>query len=107
MFGKTEKTEVKENAEARKYDIQVADVRRTKKPTIVMVDLVVNGVWIKSCTLKEVTVKEDGEVHKKGDTCYILQFPSEKSGGKWYNRAWFPISNENITEICNQVKKLL
>lgn len=105
MFGNEKKTEeVKNNVN---YDIKVEEVRRTKKDNILMVDLIVNGVWIKSCTLKEVIVKKDGEVHKKGDTCYILQFPSEKSGDKYYNRAWFPISNENITDICNQVQKML
>lgn len=105
MFGNEKKTEEAKNNV--NYDIKVEEVRRTKKDNILMVDLIVNGVWIKSCTLKEVIVKEDGKVHKKGDTCYILQFPSEKSGDKYYNRAWFPISNENITDICNQVQKLL
>lgn len=107
MFGKTaEKTE-KANAEARKYDITVEAVRHTKNDKILMIDLVVNGVWIKSCMLKEVTVKKDGEVHKKGDTVYMLNFPSEKSGNKYYNRAWFPYSNADIENICNQVKALV
>ena len=72
-----------------------------------MIDLVVNGVWIKSCMLKEVTIKKDGEVHKKGDIVYMLNFPSEKSGDKYYNRAWFPYSNADIENICNQVKALV
>ena len=106
MFGKNEKKaeEAKTNVN---YDIKVEKVRRTKKDNILMVDLIVNGVWIKSCMLKEVICKEDGEKPKKGDTCYILQFPSEKSGDKYYNRAWFPVSNENIEEICKQVASLL
>lgn len=108
MFGKTEKT-AEATAEAKKvdYDITVKEVRRTKNDKIVMLDLIVNGVTIKSCILKEVTVKEDGEKHKKGDTCYILNFPSEKSGDKYYNRVWFPVSSEDMEKICNQVKALL
>ena len=110
MFGKNEKKseDVKTNPNvAVNYDIKVDDVRRTKKDNILMVDLIVNGVWIKSCMLKEVICQKDGDVHKKGDICYVLQFPSEKSGNKYYNRAWFPVSNENIEEICKQVQSLL
>lgn len=105
MFGKSEKKT--EDVKANSYEIKVEAVRRTKNDKIVMLDLVVNGVWIKSCMLKEVTVKEDGEKHKKGDTCYILNFPSEKSGNKYYNRAWFPYSNADIENICKQVEALL
>lgn len=105
MFGKTEKKT--EEANTTWYNIKVEEVRRTKKDNILMVDLIVNGVWIKSCTLKEVICQKDGEKHKKGDKCYILQFPSEKSGDKWYNRVWFPVSNESIEEICKQVQSLL
>lgn len=108
MFGKNEKkTEEAKTTEQINYDIKVDEVRKTKKDNILMVDLIVNGVWIKSCMLKEVVCQKDGEVHKKGDICYVLQFPSEKSGDKWYNRAWFPVSNENIEEICKQVASLL
>ena len=106
MFGK-EKATATVTSEASKYDIKVTEVRRTKNDKIVMLDMVVNGIWIKSCLLKEATVKEDGEKHKKGDIVYILNFPSEKSGGKYYNRVWFPISNADLDIICNQVKSLL
>lgn len=108
MFGKNEKkSEEAKTAEQINYDIKVDEVRRTKKDSILMLDLIVNGVYIKSCMLKEVVCKKDGEVHKKGDICYVLQFPSEKSGDKYYNRAWFPVSNENIEDICKQVQSLL
>lgn len=108
MFGKNEKkSEEAKTAEQINYDIKVDEVRRTKKDSIVMLDLIVNGVYIKSCMLKEVVCQKDGEVHKKGDICYVLQFPSEKSGNKYYNRAWFPVSNENIEDICKQVASLL
>ena len=107
MFG-SEKKEVKaEEQQKNTYVIKVEAARTTKNDKIVMVDLDVNGVKIKSCMLKEDTVKKDGEKHKAGDTVYFLNFPSEKVGDKYYNRAWFPVSNENLEDIINQVKSLI
>lgn len=106
MFG-SEKKEVKAAEQKRSFEIKVDAARTTKNDKIVMVDLDVNGVKIKSCMLKEAVVKENGEKHKKGDIVYFLNFPSEKVGDKYYNRAWFPASNENIEDIVNQVKALL
>ena len=106
MFGTSK--EVKQEASAkRSYEIKVEAVRATKNEEIVMVDLDVNGIKIKSCMLKETTVTKDGEKYKKGDKCYFLNFPSEKVGDKYYNRVWFPVSNENLEDIINQVKELL
>lgn len=104
MFG-MEKKEVK--AESKKYEIKVDAARATKNENIVMVDLDVNGVKIKSCFLKEITVKKDGEKHKAGDKCLVLAFPSEKNGDKYYNRTWFPVTNEHIDEIARQAQDLL
>lgn len=107
MFG-TEKKEAKKDAAAKvDYVIKVEAVRTTKNDAIIMLDLDVNGVKIKSCMLKEATVTKDGEKYKKGDTCYFLNFPSEKVGDKYYNRAWFPVSNDNLEDIISQVKSLL
>ena len=97
----------KNNEDKVNYEVTVIGARQTKNDSIVMVDLDVNGVKIKSCMLKEATVKEDGEKHKKGDTVYFLNFPSEKVGDKYYNRAWFPVSNSNLEDIIKQVKSLL
>lgn len=105
MFGSAK--EVKQEEAKRSYEIKVEAARATKNESIVMVDLEVNGIKIKSCMLKEATVKEDGEKHKKGDKCYFLNFPSEKVGEKYYNRVWFPVSNKNIEDIVSQVKELL
>ena len=107
MFGTNK--EAKKEAASKKvdYDITVEAARNTKNDFIIMVDLDVNGVKIKSCMLKEIECKKDGEKHKKGDLCYVLNFPSEKVGDKYYNRVWFPISNENIDDIISQVKSLL
>lgn len=106
MFGTTKEVKAEEQQKI-SYVIKVDAARATKNDKIVMVDLDVNGVKIKSCMLKEATVTKDGEKHKKGDTVYFLNFPSEKVGDKYYNRAWFPVSNDNLEDIINQVKSLL
>ena len=106
MFGSTKEVKAEEQQKIT-YVIKVEAARATKNDKIVMVDLDVNGVKIKSCMLKEATVTKDGEKHKKGDTVYFLNFPSEKVGDKYYNRAWFPVSNDNLEDIINQVKSLL
>ena len=107
MFGSENKEVKQEAAQKRTYEIKVEDARSTKNDAIVMVDLEVNGIKIKSCMLKEATVTKDGDKYKKGDKCYFLNFPSEKVGDKYYNRVWFPVSNENLEDIINQVKDLL
>lgn len=106
MFG-TEKKEVKEAAAKTEYNITVDAARLTKNDSIIMIDLDVNGVKIKSCMLKEIICTKDGDKHKKGDKCYVVNFPSYKSGDKYYNHCWFPISNDNIEDIIRQVKSLL
>ena len=105
MFGTSQ--EAKQETLERAYYIKVDAARATKNENIVMVDLDVNGVKIKSCMLKEATVTKDGEKYKKGDKCYFLNFPSEKVGDKYYNRAWFPYSNKNLEDIIKQVQALL
>ena len=106
MFGTKNSNE--EAAQAKQaYSIKVDAARATKNEHIVMVDLDVNGVKIKSCMLKEIEVQKDGEKHKKGDICYVLNFPSEKNGNKYYNRVWFPVSNADIENILNQVQDML
>ncbi len=106
MFGTKNSNE--EAAQAKQaYTIKVDSARATKNEHIVMLDLDVNGVKIKSCMLKEITVQKDGEKYKKGDTCYVLNFPSEKVGDKYYNRVWFPVSNSDLDKILEQVKSML
>ena len=106
MFG-TDK-EVKKDAAANvDYKVTVEAARATKNDKIVMIDIDVNGVKIKSCMIKEIVCTKDGEKHKKGDICYVLQFPSEKVGDKYYSRAWFPVSNDTKDKILEQTKSLL
>lgn len=102
MFNNEEK-----KTEKVKYDITVDNVRQTKNDAILMVDITVNGVKIYSCIFKEITVKNDGKVYKKGDKCYVLNLPQEKSGDKYFDRVWFPISKENMDKITDQVKAKL
>ena len=100
-------TNKNESTDKLTYNVTVTAARATKNEHIVMVDLVVNGVKISSCMIKETTVKADGEKYKKGDICFILQFPSEKVGDKWFNRVWFPVSNELMQDILDQTQKKL
>lgn len=102
MFGTAKEVKAKVD-----YNITVDAARATKNDKIVMVDLNVNGVKVKSCILKELTVKKDGPIHNAGDTVYKLDFPAEKVGEKYFNMVWFPVSNDNLEKIIDQVKSLL
>lgn len=107
MFG-TKKEEKKAEGSKVSYEVKVDAARATKNDSIVMIDLDINGVKVKSCMLKEIECTKDGEVHKKGDICYVVNFPSEKAkNGKWYNTVWCPLSSENIDDIVKQVQSLL
>ena len=100
-------SENKEQTDKRIYEVNVLNVRKTKNDAILMLDIDVNGVKIYSCIFKEVTVKKDGQKYKKGDKCYVLSLPSEKSGDKYYDRVWFPVSNETMDTIIEQIKEKL
>lgn len=106
MFATNNKSN--DNQEAKViYTVKVEAARPTKNEHIVMIDLDVNGVKVKSCMLKELTVQKDGQKYKKGDICFVLQFPSEKVNDKYYNRVWFPVSNDLLKDILEQTQKLL
>lgn len=102
-------TEVNNNLpEKVQYTFKVENVRKTKNDKLLIIDLDVNGVKIYSCFFKEITVKNDGKKYKAGDTTYVVQFPQEKSSnGKYYDRVWCPVSNENMTSIIEQIKALI
>lgn len=93
--------------EVKEYVIKVDKVIKTKRDDMLMVNLDVNGVLINGCFLKEVTVKNDGQKYKAGDKCYILDYPSQKVGDKYYRQVWFPVSNSNLDSIIEQVKELM
>ena len=97
-----------EKKEKKNYDVTVLNARETKNDSIVMVDLEVNGVKIYSCIFKEIICTKDGEKHKKGDKCYVLNLPQEKgTDGKYYDRVWFPRSNDMIDSVVEQVSEIL
>ena len=97
-----------EKKEKKNYDVTVLNARETKNDSIVMVDLEVNGVKIYSCIFKEIICTKDGEKHKKGDKCYVLNLPQEKgSDGKYYDRVWFPVSNSIIDSVKKQIEDKL
>lgn len=91
------------------YNCKVTHVRKTKKDDLLMFDMTVNGVDLKSLMLKEVTVKKDGKKYKAGDKAYIINFYSTKSNadGRYYNNYFFPISSELQDNIIDQIKSLL
>ena len=106
MFGEETKS-TRPTHEIKEYIIKVDKVIKTKKDDLLMINLDVNGVLINGCFLKEVTVKEDGQKYKKGDKCYIIDYPSQKVGDKYYRQVWFPVSNENLASVIEQVKELM
>jgi hypothetical protein len=93
--------------ETTEYCVKVDKVIKTKNDSMLMLNLDINGVLVNSCILKEVTVKKDGQKYKAGDKCYVLDFPSQKVGDKYYRTVWFPVSNENMQSIIEQVKELM
>lgn len=89
------------------YKVTVEKAIATKNDDIVIIGLNVNGIKINSCILKKIKVKEDGKKYKKGDECVVLNFPSEKVNGHYYNLVWFPVSNETLDDIVKQTNDLL
>lgn len=106
MFGEETKS-TRPTHETKDYVIKVDKVIKTKNENLLMINLDVNGVLINGCFLKEVTVKEDGQKYKKGDKCYVVDYPTQKVGDKYYRQVWFPVSNENRDSIIEQVKELM
>ena len=103
MFNK-EKTEERTG----KADIKIIRAKQTKKDTVVVFDMSVNGVSIYGCFLREVTVKADGKRYKAGDTAYIISWPSYKgTDEKYYNHCWYPLSKEDEQYIIESVAKAI
>ncbi len=109
MFNSTNTESPNNNLPAKvQYTFKVENVRKTKNDKLLIIDLDINGVKVYSCFFKEITVKNDGKKYKAGDTAYVIQLPQEKgSNGKYYDRVWCPVSNENMLSIIEQIKALL
>ena len=85
------------------YKVTVKHVKDFSKDgkTSIAVDLEVNGVMIYGCYYRE------GE-DKNGKEYNMLAFPSKKgSDGKYYNHAYFKISDELLENIQQQIDSLL
>ena len=106
MFGEETKS-TRPATETKECVIKVDKVIKTKRDDMLMINLDVNGVLINGCFLKEVTVKKDGQKYKAGDKCYVIDYPSQKVGDKYYRQVWFPVSNENLASVIEQVKELM
>ena len=106
MFGEETKS-TRPTHETKDYVIKVDKVINTKNDNLLMINLDVNGVLINGCFLKEVTVKQDGQKYKAGDKCYVIDYPSQKVGDKYYRQVWFPVSNKNLASVIEQVKELM
>ena len=103
-----EETTTATEAQTPKYVCKVTKARTTKNDDIIMFDINVNGVDLKSLILKKVTVKKDGKKYKAGDSAYIINYASTKGNdGKYYNNYFFPISSDLQDNIIGQIKSLL
>ena len=102
MFDNEVKT-TRPDTKTTEWVVKVDKVIKTKNDSLLMVNLDVNGVLIKGCYFKEVTVKKDGQKYKAGDKCYMLDFPSQKHGDKYYPVVWFPVSNDIIECVKAQI----
>lgn len=99
--GSKKKTE--ENATV--YQVEVLRVKDFSKDgkTAISVDLEANGVKIYGCWYR---VYEDRK--KPGEEKGFIAFPSRQgSDGKYYQHAWFPVSEDLLEEIEKQINEKL
>lgn len=88
--------------EAAKYDVKVTRAKDFTKDgkTCVAIDMEVNGVTIYGSYYRCGT-------DKNGKEYSMVSFPSKKSGEKYYNHAYFPISEEVMDSIEKQIDQLI
>lgn len=80
-------------ASEQSFNIEVKRAHELDNGTI-MFDMVVNGVTIYGCNYKVLTRKDNGEEFAK------IGFPSRKgSDGKYYNQAYFKITDDLVKVI--------
>lgn len=87
------------------YDVTVTRAKDLSKDgkTAIACDLEVNGVKIYGCFYR---VYEDRK--NPGEEKGFIAFPSRKgSDDKWYQHAWFPISDELLADIEKQINEQL
>lgn len=95
----------RENTETTKtmYDVEVTrakDITQAGKATTIAFDMIVNGVKVYGCTYREGV--------KNGKEWRLVDFPSVKGrDGEYYNRVWFPVSNELCEAIAKAIEQKL
>lgn len=94
------------------YNVTVTKVQQTSKDTLVIFDMVVNGITIHGNRCIEYK-------NKNGDTGYIIRFPDyqgikdgkpmkDKDGNDiYYSHCFFPISKELRLSIVDQIRAVL
>lgn len=89
------KTKATENENKVNYDVKVKRATECKSGDVAF-DMIVNGVTIYGCFLTE------------GRNGYFVSFPSRKGNdGKYYNIAYFPVSEAILENIIGQIESLL
>lgn len=95
------KTEEKTNA---KYDVKVNKARYIKqeeKEETISFDITVNGITIYGMIYR-------AGVSKNNKDYELISFPARKgTDGNYYNHCWFPISNELMENIKEQIAKVV
>ena len=100
---KTAKANVKD--ESYVYDVNILRVKDFSRDgkTAIALDLEVNGVKIYGCWYR---VYEDRK--KPGEEKGFISFPSRQgSDGKYYQHAWFPISEDLLEKLEKEIEKKL
>lgn len=98
---RTAKKETEQQAPAITYDVEVTRAREFDNG--IALDLTVNGVKIYGCWYR---TYEDRK--KPGDEKAFIGFPSRQgSDGKYYQHAWFPVSDELLADIEKQIEAKL
>ena len=89
-----------EKQETRKYEIKVTRAKELEK--CIMFDMEVNGVMIYGCSYRELNRKDGSGSFVK------ISFPQRKgSDEKYYNYAYFKITDEMISEIEKGIEAVM
>ena len=96
------KSKTQEQKAEVKYDVKVTRAKDFSKDgkTCVAIDMEVNGVTIYGSYYRCGT-------DKNGKEYSMVSFPSKKSGEKYYNHAYFPISDDLMDSIEKQIDALI
>lgn len=89
-------------SEAVKVEVKVTRAHKVSD-TLVLFDIIANGVSISGMKYIEYTTKEG----KDGDMISFPSYEDKKEKGKYWNHCWFPISNDLKNNIVDQLEKLI